>query len=126
MLERGGRNDQDILAYFTRPIRSVNHRVIAEVRTSAKHRAVNAAKDEELDAFLAAWPDVDPQTGLHLQGYELLIKAREAMITAVHTFNGAGLHFRAELFIVCSIIGWIYLLHAFYKRRAQTTGASGM
>ena len=35
-------------------------------------------------------------TGLSLRGDELLIKAREAMIAAVHTFNGAGLHFRAE------------------------------
>ena len=37
MLERGGYNDQDILAYFTRPTRSVNHRVISEIRTGAKH-----------------------------------------------------------------------------------------
>ncbi len=38
------------------------------------------------------------------------------MIAAVHIFNGAGLHFRAELFIVTSIIAWTYLLHAYYKR----------
>ena len=38
------------------------------------------------------------------------------MIAAVHTFNGAGLHFRAELFIVTSVIAWTYLLHAYYKR----------
>lgn len=50
--------------------------------------------------FLTAWPDIDPVTGLHLKGDELLIKAREAMIAAVHTFNSAGLVFRGELFIV--------------------------
>ena len=116
MLERGGYNDQDILAYFTRPIRSVNHRVIAEIRTGTKHQAVRTASEEELDEFLATWPDVDPQTGLSLRGDELLIKAREAMIAAVHTFNGAGLTFRAELFIVTTIIAWTYLLHAFYRR----------
>jgi hypothetical protein len=115
MLERGGYNDQDILAYFTRPTRSVNHRVIAEIRTGAKHGATRASTEEELDTFLASWPDVDPQTGLSLQGDELLIKAREAMIAAVHTFNGAGLHFRAELFIVSAIIAWTYLLHAYFK-----------
>jgi hypothetical protein len=115
MLDRGGYNDQDILAYFTRPTRTVNHRVIAEIRTGAKHRAVRAATEEELGAFLTTWPDVDPQTGLSLQGDELLIKAREAMIAAVHTFNGAGLHFRAELFIVSAIIAWTYLLHAYFK-----------
>ena len=38
MLARGGYNDQDILAYFTRPTRSVNHRLIGEIRVGAKHR----------------------------------------------------------------------------------------
>ena len=119
MLGRGGYNDQDILAHFTRPTRSVNHRVIAEIRTGAKHRAVKTTTEKELDAFLTTWPDVDPQTGLSLQGDELLIKAREAMIAAVHTFNGAGLHFRAELFIVSTIIAWTYLLHAYFKREGM-------
>jgi hypothetical protein len=36
MLSRGGYNDQDILAYFTRPTRSINHRVINEVLTGAR------------------------------------------------------------------------------------------
>jgi hypothetical protein len=116
MLERGGYNDQDILAYFTRPTRSVNHRVISEIRTGAKHAAARAASAEELDEFLSAWPEVDPQTGLSLRGDELLIKAREAMIAAVHLFNGAGLHFRAELFIVSAIIAWTYLFHEFFRR----------
>jgi uncharacterized protein DUF3644 len=116
MLERGGYNDQDILAYFTRPTRSVNHRVISEIRTGAKHAAARAASAEELDGFLAMWPEVDPQTGLSLRGDELLIKAREAMVAAVHMFNGAGLHFRAELFVVSAIIAWTYLLHAFFRR----------
>ena len=38
------------------------------------------------------------------------------MVAAVHTFNSAGLTFRAELFIVTSIIAWTYLLHAWFKR----------
>jgi hypothetical protein len=116
MLDRGGYNDQEILAHFTRPTRSINHRAISEIRTGARHKALKAASAEELDAFLVTWPDVDPQTGLSLRGDELLVKAREAMIAAVHTFNGAGLHFRAELFIVTSIIAWTYLLHAFFRR----------
>jgi len=69
-----------------------------------------------LNEFLATWPDVDPQTGLSIRGDELLIKAREAMIAAVHIFNGAGLTFRAELFIVTSVIAWTYLLHAWFRR----------
>lgn len=116
MLGRGRYNDQDVLAYFTRPTRSVNHRVVAEIRTGAKYSTAKAASPEELDEFLATWPEVDPQTGLSLHGDELLIKAREAMIAAVHTFNSARLHFRAELFIVTAIIGWTYLLQAYYRR----------
>jgi len=109
-------NDQDILAYFTRPTRSINHRAIAEIRTGAKHAAMKAATADELDGFIASWPEVDPETGLSLRGDELLIKAREAMIAAVHTFNSAGLTFRAELFVVTAIIAWTYLLHAWLKR----------
>ncbi len=116
MHARGGYSDQEILAYFTRPTRSVNHRVISEIRTEAKHEAVKAATDDDLSDYLATWPDIDPATGLSVRGDELLIKAREAMIAAVHTFNGAGLTFRAELFIVTSVIAWTYLMHAFYRR----------
>lgn len=109
-------NDQDILAYFTRPTRSVNHRAIAEIRTGKKHIAVKPTATDELDSFLASWPEVDAETGLSLRGDELLIKAREAMIAAVHTFNSGGLTFRTELFIVTAIIAWTYLLHAWFKR----------
>src|ERR1043165_5364371 len=92
-------NDQDILAYFTRPTRSINHRAISEIRSEAKHKAVKAATSDLLTEFLRCWPDVDGETGLSLRGDELLVKAREAMIAAVHNFNAAGLHFRAEIFI---------------------------
>jgi hypothetical protein len=107
---------QDIQAYFSRPTRSINHARILEIRDETKHKNVKAASEEELDDFLEAWPHIDPKTGLHLLGDELLIKAREAMIAAVHTFNSAGLYFRAELFIVTSVIAWTYLLHAYYRR----------
>ena len=89
---------------------------ISQIKDEKMHAAIKPASDDELDAFLNAWPDIDPATGLHLKGDELLIKAREAMIAAVHTFNSAGLNFRAELFIVTSVIAWTYLMHAYYKR----------
>ncbi|MEL7528367.1 MAG: DUF3644 domain-containing protein [Pseudomonadota bacterium] len=116
MILRGGYQDQDIQSFFTRPSRTINHARIKEIRDETKHKAVKAADDETLDAFLAMWPDIDPDTGLNLRGDELLIKAREAMIAGVHTFNSAGLTFRAELFIVTAIIAWTYLLHAWFKR----------
>lgn len=109
-------NDQDILAYFTRPTRSINHGVIAEIRTGAKHAVVKPAPDDDLDEFLSSWPAIDAEAGLSLRGDELLIKAREAMIAAVHTFNSAGLMFRTELFIVTAVIAWTYLLHVWFKR----------
>jgi hypothetical protein len=110
-------NDQDILAYFTRPTRSINHARISAIRSGTKHASVKAASSEELASFLVTWPDVDPATGLSVRGDELLLKAREAMIAAVHVFNGAGLTFRAELFIVTAIIAWTYLLHAWFKKQ---------
>ncbi len=109
-------NDQDVLAYFTRPTRSVNHRAISEIRRGVKYANLNPASPDELNGFIASWPEIDFQTGLSLRGDELLIKAREAMIAAVHSFNGAGLTFRAELLIVTAIIAWTYLLHAWFKR----------
>jgi hypothetical protein len=116
MLDRGGYSDQVILAYFTRPTRSSNHRVISEIRNGVKHKSVKPATSAGLDDFLATWPDVDPESGLSTQGDELLIKAREAMIAAVHVFNGAGLTFRTELFIVTAMIAWTYLLHTWFGR----------
>jgi hypothetical protein len=56
-------NDQDILAYFTRPSRSINHRAIAEIRTGAKHAAVRPATADDLDGFLSSWPEIDAETG---------------------------------------------------------------
>jgi hypothetical protein len=116
ILERGW-NDQDILAYFTRPTRSINHARILEIRNHTKHASINAATSAELGTFLATWPDIDPTTGLSVRGDELLLKAREAMIAAVHVFNGAGLTFRSELFIVTAVIAWTYLLHAWFKKQ---------
>ena len=47
-------NDQDILAYFTRPTRSINHRAIAEIRTGAKHTALKVSTPER---FYSGWPE---------------------------------------------------------------------
>lgn len=116
MFDNGWDVDQDILAHFTRPTRSVNHRLIGQIRRGDRYRTVKAASKEELEGFLDKWPDIDPETGLSLKGDELVIKAREAMIAAVHTFNGAGLQFRSELFIVAANIAWTYLMHAYYRK----------
>jgi hypothetical protein len=46
---------------------------------------------------------------------ELLIKSREAMLSAVQIFNNPSIHFKSETFIVLSNIAWMYLLHAYYR-----------
>lgn len=110
------KSDQDILPYFSRPNRSINHRVIGEIRNNKRFKNTRISSSKEVSAFLNLWPDLDPHTGLSIRGDELLIKAREAMISAVHIFNSAGITFRTELFIVTAIIAWTYLLHAWFKK----------
>jgi hypothetical protein len=96
MIARNLGTDQDILAYFTRPARSIYHARISDIRNGRKHASVKAASDEELDRFLKTWPQIDWRTGLHLYGDELLIKAREAMLLAVQSYNNPKTHFRSE------------------------------
>lgn len=110
-------NDQDILAYFTRPTRSINHARIAEIRSGTKHAKTKPASDNVMARFIDDWPQIDWETGLHLRGDELLIKAREAMLAAVQHYNNPKTYFRSEIFIVTAIIAWTYLLHAHYKAK---------
>lgn len=117
MINRGGFIDQTIQSYFSRPTRTINHARIKDIRDETKHAAVRPASDKELDQFLATWPNVDPETGLAIQGDERLIKAREAMLCAVQNFNSGGLYFRAEVFIVLSVIAWTYLLHYWFNQQ---------
>jgi len=109
------KNDQDILAYFTRPSRSINHGRIKDIRDGATHAGVAPASDEDLAAFLEGWPNVDG-AGLNLIGDELLVKAREAMLHAVQGFNNPRAYFKSEVFIVVAVIAWTYLMHAHFKR----------
>ncbi len=48
---------------------------------------------------------------------ELLIKSREAMLSAVQIFNNPNIHFKSENFIILANISWIYLLHAYYREQ---------
>ena len=46
---------------------------------------------------------------------ELLVKSREAALSAVQIFNNPLIHFKSETFIVLMIIAWTYLMHAYYR-----------
>mgnify|MGYP001333087490 CR=1 FL=1 len=59
---------------------------------------------------------IDPKTGLNLYDDERLVRAREAMILAVQTFNSPGVNFKTEVFSVLANIAWTYLLHQHYER----------
>jgi hypothetical protein len=126
MLQSGNyRHDQDILAYFTRPSRSVNHARISEIRDAMSGESMSGAarkfvdqpvaSDEEVGKFIDSYPNIDPETGLHLDSEELLVKAREAMLFAVQAFNNPTSYFKSEIFIVASCIAWTYLLHHYYR-----------
>ena len=48
---------------------------------------------------------------------ELIKKSREAVLAAVQIYNNPQISFKSEAFITLSIIGWTYLMHAYYRDR---------
>ena len=46
---------------------------------------------------------------------ELVLKSREAALTAIRVFNDPQVSFKSETFIVLMMIAWTYLLHAHYR-----------
>ena len=55
---------------------------------------------------------------LYSEKRDLILKAREAMLSAVQIFNNPLISFKTETFIVLSMIAWTYLLHAYYRSTA--------
>jgi hypothetical protein len=110
-------NDQQILAYFTRPQRTVNHRVISGIRTGRYFSGVPVSTEEELAQFKSRWQKLSISKGKIKEVEELIAKSREAMISAIQSYNNPRVSFRSEIFIVLSTISWTYLLHAYYRRQ---------
>ena len=48
---------------------------------------------------------------------ELIKKSRESALAAVQIYNNPTITFKAESFIVLTIISWTYLLHAYYRSK---------
>lgn len=46
---------------------------------------------------------------------QLVAKAREAALAAIRTYNDPQTTFKSETFIVLMVIGWTYLMHAYYR-----------
>ncbi|WP_321390848.1 ATP-binding protein [Emcibacter sp.] len=56
MLAKGGYSKQEILAYFSRPDRSINQARVSEIEAgNERYNGIVAASEEELDAFLTDW-----------------------------------------------------------------------
>lgn len=67
--------DQDVLAYFSRPTRSIHLLLFGQIRRGQAGRSVHPASIAEVDRYLFSWPDLDPSTGLGVRDDELLIYA---------------------------------------------------
>ena len=48
---------------------------------------------------------------------ELIKKSREATLAAVQIFNNPNITFKAEAYVVLMIIGWTYLMHAYFRSK---------
>jgi hypothetical protein len=46
---------------------------------------------------------------------EMLAKSREAVLSAVQTFNNPLTTFKTKSFIVTMVIAWTYLMHAYFR-----------
>lgn len=85
--------------------------------SGVKNWDIEPATEDEVAKFRFEKSLVDLRTGLSPFHDERLVRAREAMLVAVQTFNNPLLHFKPELFAVLSNIAWTYLLHEYYDRK---------
>jgi hypothetical protein len=83
-------NDQEILPYFSRPGRSINHRVIAEIRAGSHFATAETAPEEQLRLFRERWFSYSVKTGKQREVEEHVMKAREAQIAAMNRPGFAG------------------------------------
>ncbi|OGZ74118.1 MAG: hypothetical protein A2908_03485 [Candidatus Staskawiczbacteria bacterium RIFCSPLOWO2_01_FULL_38_12b] len=54
---------------------------------------------------------------IYSEKVDLIMKAREAMLSAVQIYNNPLISFKTESYIVLSLIAWTYLLHAYYRAK---------
>jgi hypothetical protein len=85
--------------------------------SGAKDWNIEPASKDEVQRFKYEKSQIDLKTGLSPFEHERLVKAREAMILAIQSFNTPALQFKVEVFCVLSNIAWTYLLHEFYDRK---------
>jgi hypothetical protein len=123
LLEKGWRN-QDIQALVNIGRKAtINSARITGVK---KDTSIKPASDDDVAFYTKKKRSFDWQTGLNIYDDGRLIRAREAMILAVHVFNRPSCCFKTEIFAVLSNIAWTYLLHSFYEKKGiKIVGADG-
>jgi hypothetical protein len=122
LLAKKWRN-QDIQALFNIGRKAtINSGRITGVKQSAKQAL---ASDDEVEFFILKKGAYDQQTGLNRYEDERLIRAREAMILAVHVFNSPSLRFKTEVFTMLANVAWTYLMHEWYERHTTVKLVNG-
>ncbi len=107
LIDKGDRN-QDIQAYINKNrAGTINGARVSGVR---HNKNVKPATQKEFDNYDRIKSSFDSVTGLNPYINERLIRAREAMMLAVGTFNNPTLKFKAEVFCILSVVAWTYLL----------------
>lgn len=102
---------------------TINPGRISEVK---KDDSMTPADVSSVDRFLAKQQAYDPVTGLNPYENERLIRAREAMISAVQNFNSPASTFKTQQFSVLANIAWTYMLHEYLERKSvQIVGKGG-
>lgn len=109
-----GRRNQDIQALINLGRKAtVNSARITNVKQDKNQKE---ASEFELAEFFAHKRGFDARTGLNAYDDERLVRAREAMLLAVGSFNNPTLKFKTEVFAVLSQIAWTYLLQEHLDR----------
>lgn len=98
---------------------TVNQARVSEVGDDQK---ISAAAPEAVSHYLIVQASYDPKTLLNPYKDERLIRAREAMISAVQIFNSPAITFKTEIFCVLANIAWTYLMHE--KMEQKKIGSS--
>ena len=104
--------------------KTINNGRISEISSDPNQEA---ASESEVEYFKLKKQHFNPQTGLNFfdDEDERLIRAREAMILAVQSFNSVNLKFKSENFALLSIVAWTYLLLEHYKRNGENICPDG-
>ena len=123
ILQQVPQQDIQYLLNFGRR-KTINNGRISEISNNPDQEA---ASESEVEYFKLKKQHFDPKTGLNLfdEDDERLIRAREAMILAVQSFNSANLKFKSENFALLSIVAWTYLLLEYFKRNGENICPDG-